>query len=215
MRWVYVIAAIPTLTEWLETGRLPGTFLESVSDLGLTLLLVGLAWLVCHQHDRILAMAETDGLTGLLNSRRFHQDLRQEIERARRQTASLALAFLDMDGFKAINDRHGHAEGDEILRRFAQLLKEGVRRHVDRCYRIGGDEFAILFPGATGPEVAKVLDRLRSNAREGPTNLGRYGAGVSGGVVELLTGEQAGEFVRRADELMYSAKSRGKDRILA
>jgi len=215
MRWVYVIAVIPTLTEWLETGRLPGTFLESISDLGLTLLLVGLAWLICRQHDRILEMAELDGLTGLLNARRFHKDLRQEVERARRQAASLTLAFLDMDGFKAVNDRYGHAEGDEVLRRVARLLQEGVRRHVDRCYRIGGDEFAILFPGATGPDVAKVLERLRLNAREGPTDLGRYGASVSGGVVELLTGEQAGEFVRRADEMMYSAKSRGKDRIVA
>ncbi len=214
MRWIYLIAIVPTLTEWLESGAFPKAPREAITDLMLTLLLLAVSWLVCRQHDRILEMAQTDGLTGLLNNRCFHGDLQQEIQRARRQNTPLSLAVLDLDGFKGVNDRHGHAEGDEVLCRVARLISDSVRRHVDRCYRVGGDEFAFLLPGSKASDALKVFDRIRLQAQEEPTALCRYGAGLSGGVVELQAAEQPAEFVRRADELLYTAKSAGKNRIL-
>lgn len=214
MRWIYLMAIVPTATEWLETGMLPGTYREVITDVALTVLMTVLAWLICRQHDRISVLADSDGLTGLLNARRFHEDLRGEIRRAQRQGTALSMALLDLDGFKSINDQHGHAEGNRILLHLAQTLTGSVRRHVDRCYRIGGDEFAILLPGLAGTDAAAVVERVRIQAREAPTELARFGAGLSGGVVDLRQGEAAPEFEKRADVLLYAAKARGRNRIM-
>lgn len=215
IRWIYLIVTVPTLTEWFETASLPGTYREVTTDVVLTFLLTGLAWLICRQYDQLSALADKDTLTGLLNARCFHADLQGEIRRAHRQGTPLSLAFLDLDGFKGINDKHGHAEGNRVLHQFARLLSGCVRRHVDRCYRVGGDEFTVILPGLAGADAAEIANRVRLQAREAPTDLARYGAGVSGGIVELLKGEEAPEFQARADVLMYTAKARGKDRIQA
>lgn len=211
LKWIYVIAFIPAVTEWIETGHLPQTPRESVSELVLGLLLMGIAWIVCRQADRIASSAETDGLTGLLNSRRFHRDLRDEVERARRQAIPLCLAYLDLDGFKEVNDARGHVAGDDLLRRFGEILTAGIRRHADRCYRVGGDEFAALLTGVRAPEAHEILERIRNRCHP---ELGGFGVGVSGGIVELIASEEPLEFLKRADRLMYRAKAGGKNRVV-
>lgn len=212
-RWIYLIAVVPTATEWLEMGRLPSGGREAVSDIVLTALLLAAAWLACRQHDRIRDLAESDALTGLWNARRFHADLTAEVERAHRQRMPLALAFVDLDAFKQVNDRHGHAVGNATLERFGALLGGALRRHVDRGYRVGGDEFALLLPGARLDEARAIVERVRALALDPPTDLGRFGASVSAGVAELGEAEPPGHFLARADARMYEAKSAGRNRI--
>jgi diguanylate cyclase (GGDEF)-like protein len=209
MRWIYLIVPLPWLTEWLERGQLPTSPRELITEVFLSSLLFGLAWLVCRQHDRLASMAETDGLTGLLNAWRFHEDLRRSVERAHRQNTPLSLALLDMDGLKSINDRHGHPVGDSVLRQIGAISQESVRRHVDRCYRIGGDEFAIILPEANVESAKEGVERIRASF----SALALYGAGVSAGVVELSPDEDASALIMRADILMYAAKSRGKNQV--
>jgi diguanylate cyclase (GGDEF)-like protein len=211
LRWIYVIVFIPAITEWIETGHLPQTPRESLSEFILGSILLAAAWLICRQGDRIATMAETDALTGLLNARRFQRDLRAEVERAGRQRTSLCLGYLDLDGFKEVNDAHGHLAGDELLRRFGETLSGEVRRHVDRGYRVGGDEFAVLLPGTRAGEAREVVERIR---RKALPELRALGASVSGGIVELAASEEAQTFLRRADRLLYAAKAGGKDRVL-
>ena len=211
MRWIYVITAVPTLTEWLETGHLPVSLRDGITDITLTVMLLGLAWIIRRQQDRLAVLAETDGLTGLGNSRSFHRDLHREAARARRRESPLSLVILDMDGFKGINDRYGHAEGDAVLARFAGVLAGGVRPRVDRVYRIGGDEFALLLPDTEERDAGNRVERIRVLSRAEPAALDRYGAGVSFGVVALRAGEDVPTFIRRADERMYAAKAEGRN----
>jgi diguanylate cyclase (GGDEF)-like protein len=211
IRWIYLIAAVPWLTEGLERGHLPGSPRELITEICLSFLLLGLAWRVCRQQERLQAMAERDGLTGLLNARRFHEDLRQEIGRARRLRIPLSLALLDLDGLKSINDRYGHPEGDVVLGRAARVLLESVRLQQDRCYRIGGDEFAILLSKSGIGEADQVLERIRARAAQPAL----HDTGLSAGVVELRPHEEAGGFFKRADVLLYAAKSRGKNQVLS
>jgi diguanylate cyclase (GGDEF)-like protein len=126
---------------------------------------------------------------------------------------ALSLAIVDIDGFKSINDVHGHAEGDAILGRIADLLVRSVRLNVDGCYRLGGDEFAVLLPGADAAGALEMLHRICRSAREEPTSLDRVGASLSVGVVELQEKEGPEAFMKRADALMYEAKNKGKNRV--
>ena len=151
-------------------------------------------------------LAEVDSLTGLGNRRKFTQDLRRAVETAHRLGTSLALAYIDVDAFKTINDTFGHGMGDAALQAVARLLRKAARRQLDSCYRIGGDEFALLLIG-DGPagthEVLQHVHQLRCvaywNARQCEIKL-------SCGSVQLLEHESAENFLRRADANMYSAK---------
>ena len=215
MRWLYFLVAVPTLTELAESGTWPTTPREILTDLTLSAILAVGAWLVCRQTDRLKEMTDTDSLTGLLNSRRLEVDLSQEIARARRFKTPLALAYLDVDSFKSINDARGHAEGDAILRRLGEFIRQSVRREVDRVYRLGGDEFAILLPGSTASGAADLLKRIARSAREEPMGLARHGASLSVGVVELEKDESWETLLKRADDRMYAAKTTGKDRVVS
>lgn len=214
MRWVYLLAVLPVLTDWFETGHLPTNLRESTVEIILTLVCLGFAWGVCREADQLMDLATTDSVTGMYTVRQFSLDLRREVERARAKATPLALAIIDLDGFKQVNDRFGHAEGDTILRRAASLLAASVRRGEGRCYRLGGDEFAVIFPGATGTDAGRVLDRVREEAALKSSGLAQYGTGMSGGVAELMPDEGPEALVHRADKLMYMAKYGGKNRIV-
>ena len=108
-----------------------------------------------------VARAERDPLTGLLNHRAFHKRLEEEADRAQREGSSLAVGVLDLDNFKFFNDAHGHVVGDDVLRRVAAVLQECCRPQ-DILARYGGDEFALLMPGASPDEAARTPARLRA-----------------------------------------------------
>ena len=117
--------------------------------------------MLLRDHRRALQRATRDGLTDLPNQRAFQDELPQAVAAAARYQDPLALAVLDVDDFKFINDRHGHPHGDAVLRRVAQVLREA--RPGDRPYRIGGDEFALLL-AHTDSEGARTLARRLGRA---------------------------------------------------
>jgi diguanylate cyclase (GGDEF)-like protein len=124
-----------------------------------------------------------DALTDLANRRAYEEQLAQETSRAQRYKHPLALCLFDLDGFKAINDRHGHPAGDEILRRVADVLR--ATRRADQGFRIGGDEFALLMPETTACQAERAIARLAAaiEAIEHPPGAGRIGVsfGVAAG----------------------------------
>jgi diguanylate cyclase (GGDEF)-like protein len=154
-------------------------------------------------HRMVLRRATRDGLTDLPNQRAFHDELPQAVAAADRYGDPLALALLDVDDFKLINDRHGHPQGDTVLKRVAAVLREA--RPGDRPYRIGGDEFALLL-AHTDAEGARTLARRLSR------NLADAGVEVSMGVSVLRPGLAADTLRAEADKALYEAKRQGGNR---
>jgi diguanylate cyclase (GGDEF)-like protein len=149
-----------------------------------------------------------DRLTGLPNRRAFDERLGVELARAQRYDHPLSLCLLDLDGFKGINDRLGHPAGDEVLRAVADILK--TSRLADDCFRIGGDEFAILMPETT-PESARIAaERLATDIRD--ANLGE---GVLGASFGLATGTDPDEsaLLEAADRALLEAKDQLYGRV--
>jgi len=165
--------------------------------------------------ERLTELANTDPLTNLANRRQMSEKLQQEFARSRRYNHPLSLLYLDLDGFKSINDRFGHLFGDEVLIGASKAL-QGVLRATDLLVRVGGDEFAVLLPETNlegGREVAvKLREALAAYARSlGPTvpELS-FCAGVSQLLDEDLSGD---EIIARADMAQYLAKSAGQAHI--
>jgi diguanylate cyclase (GGDEF)-like protein len=154
-------------------------------------------------------LAETDGLTGLLNARHFLEMVDAEVARATRYGRAVSLVYMDLDGFKGINDRGGHQTGDAVLRAVGVALKAHVRA-TDLPCRLGGDEFAILFPETDARQAREAVANVR-RALDGAMARGSWGVGFSMGVVTSLGGvPPAEELVRQADALMYQVKRTGK-----
>lgn len=171
---------------------------------------------LAHAFARERANARTDALTGLPNRRAFLDLLAAQIEFHRRRAEPLSVAYFDCDRFKLVNDRLGHEAGDRCLVRVASLLAAGLRRSDYPC-RIGGDEFAALFPATRSQDAALVMERLRARlARELAAE--GFPVTVSVGVVEVEVGEggvSPEEVLTQADATMYQAKRAGGDRVVA
>lgn len=156
-------------------------------------------------------MAETDALTGFFNQRYFHETLRREALRAQRYDRRLALLILDLDDFKAVNDRIGHLAGDAVLAQVAERLRNSIRS-VDVGCRIGGDEFAVIMPESTAEDASQLFQRMH----DGVATLSVPGGSrvrISAGIAELRHGETAAGLFERADTALYGAKELGKDRV--
>ncbi len=164
------------------------------------------------EHVRTLSL--TDEGTGLPNRRAFDRQLKAEVARIGREAQAFSIAIVDLDGFKAVNDRHGHSAGDEILRRYARDVLTGFREH-DLVARYGGEEFAILLPGATLGGAERALQNARERVSEHWVEW--EGARValptfSAGVAEYEPGEGVERVIQRADRAMYRAKHQGRNR---
>ena len=157
-------------------------------------------------------LATRDPLTNVLNARAFSDELAQELGRNRRYGRPLALIYLDLDDFKRVNDAHGHATGDAVLRLVADAMR-GALRGADIVGRLGGDEFAVLMPETDGDVAHAAALRLATGIRT--VFRGTPSVTASIGVVSC-TGTEAGtdELLRRADQAMYEAKRGGKDRVV-
>lgn len=162
--------------------------------------------------------AQADSLTGCLNRRGFDEHFHRESERSRRLGLGIAALFLDLDRFKALNDRFGHAAGDRALERVARRV-EGALRETDLLFRWGGEEFVVLMPHTAAGEVGAVAERVRQAVAEAPL------LAVPGeGQVTMTTSvgaastdrfpADAAELVGRADRACYEAKRLGRDRVV-
>ncbi len=165
--------------------------------------------------ERLRELATVDGLTGLYNRRHFMETAGRELERARRYRAPLTLLMLDADRFKLINDTHGHDVGDDVLRALADIGRRTVR-NVDIFGRLGGEEFAILLPETGMVRAVEVAERLRE-AFEAFVGQGRDGEPVrftvSLGVAQAGQDDDLESLLRRADEALYEAKRKGRNRV--
>jgi diguanylate cyclase (GGDEF)-like protein len=182
-----------------------------------TLLVAGvlIASLRSHLYGLIEGLSERasrDELTGLLNRGSLQDRFTIEHARARREDTSLSLLAMDVDAFKSLNDKLGHPTGDRVLREVGAILRGRVRE-TDSPARVGGDEFAVLLPGAGGPAAMLVAKDLRAAIARSPT-ISEVGASVSVGVSTCERGNcDYSELWQAADAAMYEAKRDGGDAV--
>ena len=158
-----------------------------------------------------------DGLTGLLNRRAIEELIEAQIRRSLRSGEAFSVLMLDLDHFKSINDRFGHAVGDHALRHVAAVLLAGVR-DVDGIARIGGEEFLALMPGVALDAVRPVAERLREQLAAQPLQLDGTSVAVTVSIGVAQWGHPADDVSRllvRADAALYLAKQRGRNRVVA
>ena len=168
-------------------------------------------------HDTLHVMASTDALTGLLNRRRFLEVAEEELERSRRYGRPLSIIGLDLDHFKDVNDRLGHAAGDAVLRTLGQVLRDEARRY-DIAGRLGGEEFAIVLPETSIEDAIVLSERFRTqlSATTVVANGAALAVTASFGVAEVLpTDLSVEDAMGRADQALYRAKRAGRDRVEA
>jgi diguanylate cyclase (GGDEF)-like protein len=163
--------------------------------------------------SRLEALATRDDLTGTHNRRHMTELLGQRLDQQRRDGLPACIALLDIDLFKGINDEHGHAAGDEVLRRFARQTRESLRS-ADQLSRWGGEEFLVLLPGATVEQACAVLERVRCSVSQADLDdiVPGLRVGFSAGIASLGGGSSLEESLERADQAMYCAKTLGRGR---
>jgi len=200
-----------------EQGRRLAQTQAVAIGLFVALLLISLGYALrkFRQARRLQLLASTDELTGLPNRRALIAYAEQRVRRAQRSEGSLSVLMIDVDRFKRINDTHGHAIGDEVLRHIAQVLPTGLRGR-DRLGRLGGEEFLVVLPGAGLDQAAQVADRMRAAIAATPLigAAGKLHFTVSIGVAELgLPQESATALLARADAALYRAKGNGRNAV--
>ena len=182
---------------------------------GATAFIFGLVgYILGRQADELAELSETDSLTGLFNARGFNARLRAEIKRSKRYGQPVSLLFLDVDGLKCINDRHGHRAGSAALCEVAGVIRSELRE-IDVAARWGGDEFTILAPNTAREAAFTLAERVRSQIAERIS----WPLTASIGVATHDADEDgmptdSGSLMRAADTAMYEAKKRGKNTVV-
>jgi diguanylate cyclase (GGDEF)-like protein len=177
-------------------------------------LAVGVAAFMLGAHGerrRLLGQAMTDPLTGAFNRRQMDCCLRTTIERRNRMGEPASLLLFDVDHFKRINDACGHAAGDEALRGLVALVSARARQ-LDMLFRIGGEEFVLLLPGARSAGALAVAEHLRASVAAADLLYGRR-ISISIGVSELKRGQSIAGWMADADAAVYRAKQSGRNRV--
>jgi diguanylate cyclase (GGDEF)-like protein len=170
------------------------------------------------KNERLLELAHTDPLTSVPNRRAVLEELKREVGRSARYGTPVSVLLLDLDHFKQVNDRFGHAAGDRVLREAAQELERGIR-HEDRLGRFGGEEFLVVAPCIGEQEAVRMAERLRARIAARPIEwrgddiciTASVGvAACPGGV-----GRSANALLEAADGALYEAKARGRNQVAA
>lgn len=182
----YPVAEWERAAIWTLTGLLMGLTVQ------------GLVARIKRQADQLKELAGTDALTGLANRRTWDEALGREIERARRGTEPLVLVLIDLNGFKAYNDVHGHPAADRFLKEMASAWT-GALRPTDTLARLGGDEFGLILPGLSSTEARGVVGRLQELVPGGQT--------FASGLAETDGHESIEDILVRADAVLYATKT--------
>src|SRR6266545_7486033 len=193
----------------LARGRVDGLAIGAASMLLFLLVvlrIVGLVRQVEEQAEQLAALARHDGLTGMPNRRTWDGELPVAMDRARRDGVPLSVALLDLDHFKRFNDQHGHQAGDRLLKSATTAWTTALRG-TDLLCRYGGEEFAVLLPGADAEQAAEVRERRRAASPQEQTS--------PAGLACWDRQEISDELVARADRALYAAKASGRDRIVS
>ena len=165
--------------------------------------------------DRARMLSLTDDLTSLPNRRAFIRRLDDEVSRVKRYGFPLSLVLIDIDHFKQVNDKYGHAAGDNVLRIYAEKILS-IFRHHDMIARYGGEEFAVLLPNTDLEGVLRALDKVKSSVPNVKCNFNGEtipAPTFSAGVTEYRAPESPSQLIERADHALYRAKRLGRDRI--
>ena len=164
---------------------------------------------------RLESMASTDSLTGLLNRKFFTQFATEEQMRMKRTDYMAAIAVFDVDHFKRVNDDHGHAIGDQVLKEIAALAYSELRGPFDRLGRWGGEEFVMLLSSVTLQQAIHVTERVRQRIsnHEIETNAGVISVTASFGVALLDSDGSIESIIEKADLAMYDSKAKGRNRV--
>jgi len=166
-------------------------------------------------------LAVTDGLTKLYNRRFFNEILTREIKRAQRDKTFLSFLMLDVDYFKQYNDSYGHSMGDDVLVKIAETMRSSIKRASDFAFRLGGEEFGVLFNKCNIVNSQKIAENIRKNIEN--LNIPHSNSKVSDRVtvsVGLLIVDFAEEsvdehgFYTMADDALYQAKEKGRNRVV-
>lgn len=209
---VVSIAAIATVA--VQRGVIPPgaptvMFVATSTLAGvLSLLFAGRAQM---QHAKLEELASRDPLTGALNRRAMHRELQLAVEANARHGAVFGLAIFDIDHFKRVNDSYGHEAGDQVLVDFAALLRNGIR-NLDQVYRMGGEEFVVLFTAVDARALPTLCEELRAKV-QAQLHGGHDPITVSIGCAMLQRGEEFGAWLARADAALYRAKRSGRNRV--
>jgi len=169
-----------------------------------------------HEYTRFLAVEDikkisvTDPLTGVHNRRFFDRELTIAIQSSRRTQIPMSLVFFDVDHFKQINDRFGHKTGDSVLLALTSLYKENFRAH-DRIFRTGGEEFALILK--SDQKQSELMMKRFMKMISDDDFLKGYSCTVSVGIAELIDADDEESVMKRADDLMYRAKEKGRNQI--
>jgi diguanylate cyclase (GGDEF)-like protein len=193
---LHVLGA-PAMARFAATAALTIAFIHVILDV------------VGELQRQLYEQATTDPLTGALNRRQMSASLADAIEHARRGRQVVSLLVFDLDHFKRINDGHGHAVGDQALRRLVALVHERARR-IDRLFRMGGEEFALLLPNTREADAARVAELLRERVAQAEWPCG-VAVTVSIGVAELHPAQTQDAWLKAADDALYRAKDEGRN----
>lgn len=171
---------------------------------------------LCLEKEKLNYYASTDAMTGVLNRRSGLELLDKELTFSKINNKNLVVCFVDVDGLKTINDNFGHQEGDRLLMNTAEILKDSIRK-TDFVIRMGGDEFLVVFPGATIEEVHKILNRINLRLEESNKNNNSYSFSLSYGFCEYKKETECemtlSDLIKKADLEMYKKKLQKKKEL--
>jgi diguanylate cyclase (GGDEF)-like protein len=216
LRLVHAIVSPALTTSFVQNPMQMAAFLVAMV-FGFCLTMALAVMMFREKQVELLDLAEKDPLTGLNNRHSLDHVAARQVRRAQEQDADLSVIVLDVDHFKPINDRYGHQAGDDALVAIARRIRR-VLRDSDVAFRIGGEEFLVLLPGATEAQAARVAERLRSSISERPIEIdnGSIAVTASLGVAVVQVSEEGWEEgFRRADQALYRAKAAGRDQVAA
>lgn len=203
---ITVAALLPAI--WPESGsHETGTILTTI--LVTCAFAFAFSLVTSRQREQLLVLATKDPLTGAGNRRALDAKLSDVVNIYRRSGTKVSLVLIDLDHFKLVNDVHGHAVGDQILKRVTEIINLRIRV-TDSLYRIGGEEFVVVLEGADLDRAAHLAEQLRTlvDANELVPD---HAVTISLGVAELKNGENGNDCLHRADEALYRAKDAGRN----